>query len=71
MKIIENIPVFLKDLPTTIRGFTCLGVDYSPCIVINARLSKEQQRKTYRHEINHIRNGDMDNENYMEYCKKT
>ena len=63
----DNIPVILKDLPPHIRGFVCLGSDFSPIIIINSRLSKEQQRKTYRHELEHIRRGDMDNPNYHEY----
>ena len=62
-----NVPVVLMDLPTRIHGFVCLGSDFSPCIVINARLSVEQQKKTYKHEMNHIINGDMDNDNYNEY----
>lgn len=63
----DNIPVVLKDLPPHIRGFVCLGSDFSPIIIINSRLSKEQQRKTYRHELEHIRRGDMDNMSFHEY----
>ena len=63
----DHIPVFLVDLPTTIRGFVTLGSDFSPIIIINSRLSREQQRKTYQHEMNHIRRGDMYNEGYTEY----
>ena len=65
--MIDPVPVVLKDLPPRIRGFVCLGSDYNPCIVINSRLSKEQQQKTYRHELKHIENGDMDNLNFREY----
>lgn len=63
----DNIPVVLKDLPPRIRGFVCLGSDFSPIIIINSRLSKEQQRRTYRHELEHIRRGDMDNLSFHEY----
>lgn len=63
----DPIPVVLKDLPPRIRGFVCLGSDYNPCIVINSRLSREQQRKTYQHEMAHIRHGDQWNEAYNEY----
>ena len=62
-----EVPVVLKDLPIRIKGFVCLGSDYSPVIIINSRLSAEQQRKTYQHEVNHILNGDMDNPDYQEY----
>lgn len=63
----DHVPVILLDLPTTIRGFVTLGSDFSPIIIINSRLSREQQRKTYQHEMNHIRRGDMYNEGYVEY----
>ena len=63
----DPVPVILKDLPTTVRGFTCLGSDFSPVIILNSRLSVEQQRKTYRHEMEHITNGQIDDDNYKEY----
>ena len=63
----NNIPIVLKDLPVKIHGFVCLGSDYEPIIVINARLSRAQQLRTYRHEIRHIKRGDLYNINYHEY----
>lgn len=63
----DGIPTILKDLPETIRGFTILGSDYEPIIVLNSRLSREQQRKTYRHELNHILSGQLHDEGYTEY----
>lgn len=65
--ILDPVPVVLQDLPTHIRGFVILGSDFNPCIIINARLSLEQQRDVWRHEMKHIINGDMDNDNYHEY----
>lgn len=62
----ENIPVVLQDLPPHIKGFICLGSDYSPIIVLNSRLSVEQQRKTFWHEISHLERGDLDNEDYSD-----
>ena len=62
-----DVPVILIDLPVRIHGFVCLGSDYEPIIVINARLSRVQQMRTYRHEINHIQRGEMFNVNYHEY----
>ena len=62
-----EIPVVLKDLPVHIRGFVCLGSDYNPIIVINSRLSAEQQRKTYKHEVEHILSGEMGDPDYHEY----
>lgn len=63
----DDVPVVLVDLPPHVRGFVCLGSDYSPCIVINARLSAEQQKKTWRHEMNHIVSGQMDDDDFVEY----
>lgn len=63
----EQVPTFLKDLPETIRGFTMLGSDYEPIIILNSRLSVEQQRKTYRHEMNHITSGEIYDDGYSEY----
>lgn len=63
----NDVPVVLQDLPPHVRGFVCLGTDYEPCIIINARLPQEQQRRTYRHEMRHILRGDMFNESYVEY----
>lgn len=63
----DNIPIVLKDLPVHVRGFVCLGSDFEPIIVINARMSREQQLRTYRHEIKHLQRGEMYNVNYHEY----
>jgi len=63
----SNIPIVLKDLPVDVKGFVCLGSDYEPVIVINSRLSREDQLKTYRHEKKHIDRGEMFKEDYHEY----
>ena len=62
-----DIPVVLKDLPVKIHGFVCLGSDYEPIIIINSRLSFEQQKKAYRHELLHIQRGEIFDNNYQEY----
>ena len=63
----RDVPVILKDLPVHVHGFVCLGSDFEPIIIINARMSREQQLRTYKHEILHIQRGDMINVNYHEY----
>lgn len=63
----DPVPIVLRDLPETIHGFTVLGSDYEPIIILNSRMSREQQRKTYRHEMDHIVSGQMDDEGYKEY----
>ena len=62
-----EVPIVLKDLPVDVRGFICLGSDFEPIIVINSRLSREQQLLTYAHELRHLRRGEMFNEDYHEY----
>jgi len=59
--------VILEDLPTSVRGFVFLGDDGEPVIVVNSRLTREQNRKTFLHEKRHIRRGDLTNRSYCEY----
>lgn len=63
----DPVQTILQDLPETIHGFTVLGSDYEPIIILNSRMSREQQKKTYRHEINHIVSGQINDEGYREY----
>ena len=63
----EKNQAILADLPTSIRGFVFLGDDGEPVIVVNSRLTREQNRKTFSHEKRHIRRGDMTNKDYKEY----
>lgn len=65
--MIDPVPVVLLNLPTTVRGFVTLGSDYSPIIIINARMTAEQQKKTYQHELDHILSGQFDDDDYVEY----
>ena len=62
-----QVPVIFKKLTGKIRGFCCLGSDYEPIIVINEDLSPEQKQKTYEHEMEHIRNGEIYDVNFHEY----
>lgn len=57
----------LADLPTSVRGFVYHDDDGEVYIVLNSRLSHEQNLSTYVHELKHIRRGDLDNPNYHEY----
>ena len=63
----EENEVILQDLPTSVRGFVFHDDDGEPVIVVNARLTHEQNRRTYRHEKKHIQRGDMFNSKYIEY----
>ena len=63
----EKNEAILMDLPTSVRGFVFLGEDGDPVIVVNSRLTREQNRKTFRHERRHVRRGDLENKAYKEY----
>ena len=54
--------VRLIDMPTRVKGHTLENDDGTYTIFINARLSIEQQRKTYLHEIEHIAQRDFEKE---------
>lgn len=59
--------VIMMDLPTSVHGFVFMGDDGEPVIVLNARLSFEQNRKTFRHEKRHIKNNELHDQTYKEY----
>ena len=67
MTMPEDRPAYLDNLPTTVRGFCYHDNDGEPYVVLNARLTREQNRKTWKHERKHIDNGEMFNEDYHEY----
>ena len=50
--------VILMDMPATIRAYTLVNADSSYSIVVNARLNHETQLEAYRHELEHISQGD-------------
>lgn len=57
----------LMDLPTSVRGLVFHDDAGDPVIVLNARLTREQNLKTYDHERRHIDRGEMFEPNYNEY----
>lgn len=59
--------VILQDLPTSVRGFCYHDNDGEAYVVLNSRLTMEQNRRTYAHEKRHIERGDMYDETYDEY----
>ena len=63
----EEVRTILQDLPLSVHGFVFHDDDGQPVVVLNSRLSVERRRKAYKHEVDHIKNGDMYNENYNEY----
>ena len=67
----EKRHVVLANLPTSVRGYVYLDSNGDPVIVLNARLTREQNRRTYRHEEDHIERDDMTNKDYKEYEEGT
>ena len=63
----EENEVILLDLPTSVRGFVFLDENGDPAIVLNARLTREANRKTYDHEQKHIRMNELTDPTYNEY----
>jgi hypothetical protein len=57
---LEDIFVKLIDLPYTIRSYVVLNKDQSYTIVLNSKLSYEQNLISYQHEMEHIKNGDYE-----------
>ena len=63
----DDYRVTLANLPTSIRGYVFMESDGVPRIVLNAKLTREQNRITFDHEKKHIEHGDMENTDYHEY----
>ena len=63
----DEYTVRLMDLPLSVRGFVYHDDDGRPVIILNARLTREQNASSYLQELKHIERGDLDNLNYFEY----
>lgn len=57
----EYLTIF-KDLPTHIKALTVKNKDGSYTIILNSRLSFEQQQGSFMHELQHIINCDLEKE---------
>lgn len=60
----DYVKVIYADLPPRVKGMFVKTFDEEECytIVLNSRLSAEQNRKTYEHELKHIEARDFDQE---------
>ena len=63
----DERPALLVDLPTSVRGFCFHDDNGEEFIILNSRLTREQNRLTYDHERKHIERGEMYETNYIEY----
>ena len=66
-----DVYVHLLDNPYGVKGSVNANRDGSYTILINPRLSWEEQRKTYLHELNHIENSDFERSNVQEIEKRS
>ena len=48
------------EMPTTVRSFVIVNSDSTYTIILNSKLSHEQNIISYWHEIDQIRNGDYE-----------
>lgn len=56
------------ELPATVNAICYHDDDGNPCMLINAKCSIEQQKKSAKHELAHIKRGDCFNVFYTEYA---
>ena len=59
MMIPDGCTVRLIDLPYRVGGFVCESPDGHINVYLNARLNRARNRKSFRHEFDHIKNGDL------------
>ena len=65
--MIEERPARLENMPTTFRGFCYHDNDGEEFIVLNARHTRETNRRTWDHERRHIDRGELYEPTYDEY----
>ena len=58
--MIQDANTLLIDMPHRIKAYTVANKDMSYTIVINAHLSREAMLEAYKHELEHIINGDFE-----------
>lgn len=56
----DNVFVRYMDFPATIRSFVVANKDLTYTIVLNSKLSHEQNLISYQHELDHILRGDYE-----------
>jgi Zn-dependent peptidase ImmA (M78 family) len=52
--------VYFLELPSRVKGYVCKNEDDTHTIILNSRLSLEQNMKTFLHELSHIENNDFE-----------
>ncbi len=59
--------VIYENMPVSIRGFCFHDDDGRISVVLNARLTRELNRESIAHEIDHILRDDLGNPDFIEY----
>lgn len=62
----RDIPTYLIDLPYRVPGLSSVDENGDPTVYLNARLSSVQHRRTYEHELQHLRHDDFFSEEAIE-----
>ena len=57
----------LENLPTSVRGLCYHDDNGDEYVILNARLTREQNLKTFDHEQKHIERGELYEPTYNEY----
>lgn len=55
----DNYTIRLLDLPCSVKAMVALDEDGYYNIYVNSRLSREEQRKATKHELNHMQEDDF------------
>ena len=55
----DDIFTYLMDMPTTISGYTVRDRNGDYNVFLNSRLSYERRAIAYKHEVEHIQEGDF------------
>lgn len=56
----EDVFVRYMGLPTTVRSFVVANKDMTYTVILNCKLSHEQNLISYQHELTHILQGDYE-----------
>ena len=65
--LMDEERAILVDLPTSVRGLCYHDDNGEEFVILNARLTREQNLKTYDHEQKHIERGELYEPTYNEY----
>lgn len=65
----DDVVCRIIELPSRVNAITVVDEDGDYNVYINARLSIEEQRKAYRHEVRHIRKSHFYTDKTVKACE--